>query len=851
MSTQNRDATSTDEQWCNGRLATLHSAHAGWAFGAEIFDALPCPMALVAPSGIVAEVNGAWCRLTGDDPEVDVGRPLWQRFSPAERSHLAALVDRYAHAGAPEPRPTVAGTQLRRADGHRVDVALRLGTTADDRTPRVLLVQLEPLAEDRERMVRRAVIGDQQLALATIARAVAAGGDLRRIARTVIAAVGRGTGCPLIGLWRRASRRESLLLVDGAGFSPAEHGKLSLSTEPTGLAGHTLRARNVVVVGGPSGTVAELPDVLTERGLTSGAAVGIYGTAGADGLLTVSAPHNQPLPTSVVRFLGIVGDLLSMAAQREGVDDLIAAERHRTTDTARELELLRRRHALAHDAAQLIDWRWSAPQPVEVDRRMSPPPQLSLAACLDGGPQAIVDAAVADDVEAVARELDTCMRLSTRLDTSVRLHTVDGITTVRLRGTVDRDHEGNVREITGVAAVLASPGTTANGNHATDQEQLAHVAHDLNNLLAAILGTAEQLVERGTDRRRLTAIVRAGRRARELVNGLESEHDAEHPLAGAYELADVVEQLRPLLPGLVGTDVTLTYALGHGARTSRPLRHETERILLNLISNSRDAIDGHGTIHIAVDTCIQLSDEIGSQAAPPVGSWARVTVADDGAGMPAADRSRIFEAGFTTKRSAQHAGLGLASVREIVGDAGGVIGISSAVGRGTTVEIYLPLAARETARLQPLRPRALAAGASVGERATHRTALLVDDEPAVRELLTELLERLDFAVIVAADGDDALAQAERLDRVDLLVSDLRMPGIDGLTLGRRLRRSHRHAAIVLLTGAPPSAPIADRKLRVVRKPFDWETLREAVLGLLPQPAPAADTLEPVYPAASG
>lgn len=855
MSTQNRDGTSTNDQRCNGREATLRSAHTGWTFGAEIFDALPSPMALVAPSGIVAEVNAAWCRLTGDDPEVDVGRPLWQRFSPAERSHLAALVDRYAHAGATERRPTVAGTQVRRADGHRIDVALRLGTTTDDRAPRVLLVQLEPLAEDRERMVRRAGTGDQQLALATIARAVAAGGDLRRIAGTVIAGVGRATGCPLVGLWRRASRRESLLLVDGAGFSPAEHGRLSLSTEPTGLAGHTLRARNVVVVGGPSGTVAELPEVLTDRGLTSGAAVGIYGTAGADGLLTVSAPHNQPLPASVVRFLGIVGDVLSMAAQREGVDDLITAERHRTTDVARELELLRRRHSLTHEAARLIDWRWSAPEQVEVDRRMSPPPQLSLAACLDGGPQAIVDAAVADDVEAVAEALDTCMRLSTELDTSVRLHTVDGITTVRLRGTVDRDRDGMVHEISGVAAVLATPeGAPATDDHTADDDRLANTAHDLNNLLAAILGTAEQLVERGADRRRLTAIVRAGRRARELVNGLHPEHDEEHPLAGTYELADVVEQLRPLLPGLVGTDVTLTYALGRGARTSRPARHEIERILLNLISNSRDAIDGHGTIDVAVDTCIQLSDEIGHQSAPPVGSWARVIVTDDGAGMPATDRSRAFEAGFTTKRSAQHTGLGLASVREVVGDAGGVIGIASAVGRGTAVEIYLPLAARETARLQPLRPRALAAGAVATSSDARRTALLVDDEPAVRQLLTELLERLGFAVAVAGDGDDALAQAQELDRVDLLVSDLRMPGIDGLTLGRQLRRSHRHAAIVLLTGAPPSAPIADRKLRVVRKPFDWETLREAVLGLLPAsstPAPAAETLEPMYPAASG
>lgn len=304
----------------------------------------------------------------------------------------------------------------------------------------------------------------------------------------------------------------------------------------------------------------------------------------------------------------------------------------------------------------------------------------------------------------------------------------------------------------------------------------------------------------------------------------------------------------------MGTDVTLTYALGRGARTSRPPRHEIERAVLNLVSNSRDALDGHGTIHIAVDTCIQLSDDGGNRPSPPIGSWARVTVTDDGAGMPSSDRSRVFEPGFTTKHSTKHAGLGLASVRDTVGGAGGVIGIASAVGRGTTVEIYLPLAARETARLQPLRPRALAAGPIVSDDGGGggRIALLVDDEPAVRELLAELLGRLDFTVTVAADGDSALAKAEELDRVDLVVSDLRMPGIDGLTLARQLRRTHRHAAIVLLTGAPPSAPIADRKLRVVRKPFDWETLRDAVQDLLPTTDPVTvDVLEPMYPAASG
>ncbi|CAN5900353.1 hypothetical protein BH23ACT10_BH23ACT10_10560 [soil metagenome] len=845
------------------------SAHADWTFGPEVFDALPSPMALVAASGIVAEVNTAWCRLTGDTADADVGRPLWQRFSPAERSRLADLVERYSHEGERDRRPAIAGTQLRRSDGRCIDVALRLGTTSSGPGPRILLVQLEPFAEDRDRTMRRPPgTGDRQLALTTVARTVAAGGDLRRVAATVLTTVARATACPLVGLWRRGAARESLVLVDGVGFPTSAHGRLTLEDTPTGLARHTLRARSVVIIGGPSGTVADLPHALRDHGVASGAAVGIHGTAGADGLLTVCAGHNQPLPPESIRFLAIVGDLLSMALQRESIDDLIAAERQRTTATARDLEQLRRRHELTTEATQAIEWRWVAPTTVQVGARTSPPLRLPLAACLDGGPQAIVDATVDDDVEQIADVLNTCLRLSNDLECTARLHTIDGVTTVRLRGAVDRGPDGTVHEISGYAAIVAPTRVatpSAPDDRGSQREQLAHTAHDLNNLLAAILGTAEHLVDGAHDRRRLTAIVRAGRRARELVAGLGPDQPQTHPLAGAYELADVVEQLRPLLPGLVGPQVRLDYTLGRGARTSGLTRDEVERILLNLISNSRDAMRAGGTIRIAVDTCIQLEPQAATRSAPPVGSWARLAVGDDGAGMPAADRSRVFEPGFTTKRTAQHAGLGLASVRDSVAAAGGVIGVASTVGRGTTVSIYLPLAAQEPVRLQPLRPTGRTVEPIAAEPtrsgptraqppqpqpAAHGVALLVDDEAAVRDLLATLLERLGFTVKVAADGERALEVADGIDDLALMVSDLRMPGIDGLTLGRRMRELHAGVAIILLTGAPPPAPIADRRLRVVRKPFDWETLRDAVRSLSDPPA-ATPALEPMYPAASG
>lgn len=841
-----------------GPAAGERSTPPAGMFAPHVFMAMPSPTALLAPSGIVVEVSTEWQRLTGDIEATDIGAPLWRRFASAERSHIAALVQRVRETvdEAYDTRPLVSGTQIRHVDGRRLDVALRLGATRDSGAL-VLIAQVELLAGQRRDGGRRPGTGDRHLALATIARSVATGSDIRRIGDTVISSVARATGCPLVGLWRRATRHESFVLVDGLGFGTGARGNLVVEGDAGGLADHTIRSRGVVVIGGPTGTAARIPRALTERGVTSGVAVALHGIAGGDGLLTVNAAHNQPMDPDDIRFLAIVGDLLSMALQREGVDDLIGGERRRTADVARDLAALERRHRLAAAVADLRDWTWRAPAPVSTDRRIDPPPRWSAQACLDGGPQALVDCAVEDDIDDLARALNATLGRGDDLDVTTRLRTTDGVVPVRLRGTVERDSDGRTRQITGLAAIGAAPDVVTPepagppDPPAVCDGRLEHTAHDLNNLLAAMLGTAEQLVEHGADRRRLTAIVRAGRRARALVAGLRPGHDEDHPLAGAYDLADAVEQLRPLLHGLVGRDVRLVFQLGRGARTIHPSRDEVERILLDLVANSRDALSDDGTVVVATDTCIQLDDDRDGPHAPPVGSWARLRVCDNGVGMTAADCGRVLEPGFTTKSGTHHSGLGLAAVRDTVAAAGGAVRIDSAPGRGTVVDIYLPLAARQGVRLQPLRPAALGQGAVAPQDQQSRVALVADDEPALRELLGELLERLGFTVVAAADGPAALLAARELDRLDLVVSDLLMPQMNGLELARRIRTVHRRTAIVLLSGAPPKTPIADRNLRVLRKPFEWTDLRDAVASLTPVPVTPAAELEAPSPAVGG
>jgi signal transduction histidine kinase/CheY-like chemotaxis protein len=802
--------------------------------------AVPTPTAIVAQSGIIVEVNTSWRRLTGDRAGSDVGDPLWRRFAPAERAHIVALIERLRDTpdGPADAAPTVAGTQIRDVDGRRIDVALRLASARDGGP--LLVAQAEPLTGTRLAGVRRPGTGDRQLALAAIARAVSTGTDVSRIARSVIPTVARATGCALVGLWRRASWQEAFVLVDGIGFSAEARGTMMLEGHDGGLAAHTVRSRSAVVIGGPTGTAAQMPRALTDLGVSSGVAVPLYGVAGADGLLMVSATHNQPIDADDIRFLSIVGDLLTVALQRGGIDELIAGERQRTATVARDLERLQRQHGLARAVVDLRDWCWSHPTQVMTGVRDGPQQRWSVQQCLEAGPQGLVDCAVADDADDAARTINAALADHATLELTVRLRTADGIVPLRLRGGIERDESNAVRRIWGVA-VADPPRPPSHDAHAP----LTHTAHELNNLLAAVLGTAEQLAERGAHRRQMTAIVHAGRRARRLIAGLRPDHDVEHPLAGAYDLAEVVEQVRPLLHGLVGPNVRLAFELDRAACTSRLPREQVECILLDLVSNSADALSdagegerqraggrgSDGTVLIATDTCLWLERTPG---APPAGNWARLRVRDNGAGMTASDRDRAFAPGFTTKAGEDHGGLGLATVHTTVAAAGGVIGVDSAPDRGTTIDVYLPAAAQEAARLHPVRA-ALPSTTSTTGAAPHagaRVALIADDESSVRGLMCELLSRMGFHVAVAADGVGALARARELDRVDLLVSDLRMPQMDGLDLGRRVRDIHAGAAIVLLTGAPLTRRVTEHDLVILRKPFEWNDLRDAVLSVM-------------------
>jgi PAS domain S-box-containing protein len=328
---------------------------------------------------------------------------------------------------------------------------------------------------------------------------------------------------------------------------------------------------------------------------------------------------------------------------------------------------------------------------------------------------------------------------------------------------------------------------------AQKMEAVAHlaggVAHDFNNLLMAIGAAGELLAMHGDDKTRELAglIDRAKDRGARLTRQLLTfaRKDVTQPRALAP--AQVVRDAEPLLRGLISERIDLDLDL----RESRPIvadPGQLEQILLNLVGNARDAMPAGGRIAIEVG---DAETPIGGVAPP----WVLLRVRDSGSGMSEGVRARIFEPFFTTKPRDKGTGLGLATVHGIVTQNGGLVEVESAPGAGSCFTISWP-ASLEAVASKPA-PVALPWERLLGTV----TVLLVEDNTDARELLRMLLEQSGYRVLEAADGESALAILDDpTRRVDLLLSDVVMPGISGIEVARQAREAHPDIAVVLMTG---------------------------------------------------
>lgn len=364
------------------------------------------------------------------------------------------------------------------------------------------------------------------------------------------------------------------------------------------------------------------------------------------------------------------------------------------------------------------------------------------------------------------------------------------------------------------------------------------MAHDFNNLLNVIMGYTEllarSLAEADTRRTRIEHILQAAARAGTLTRSLLAFGRKPVQQAQVIDFNALVRETEWMLRRLIGEDVELVLQLGEDVGSVKVDPGQLEQVLLNLAVNARHAMLRGGTLTLATDTA--SPDRPAGEPSGEPGDHVRVTVTDTGVGMDAETQARIFEPFFTTRSREEGSGLGLATVSGIVQQSGGVIEVESAPGQGTTFRVYLP---RVDEAPKP-KPEPEPAPTRLGPRG-HETLLLVEDQAPLREILREALQLLGYRVLVAADGEAAIATARRVrGRLDLLVTDVVMPRLDGCELARRLSAERPGLRVLYMSGH--GLDTATRRGMVegstlLEKPFSTETLSLRVREALDRPRP--------------
>ncbi|MGE0456117.1 MAG: PAS domain S-box protein [Vicinamibacteria bacterium] len=356
------------------------------------------------------------------------------------------------------------------------------------------------------------------------------------------------------------------------------------------------------------------------------------------------------------------------------------------------------------------------------------------------------------------------------------------------------------------------------------------VAHDFNNILGVITGYGElaqrQLAAGHPARARVDEIVKAAARAADLTHQLLAFSRRQIMQPRALDLNGLIAGSQAMLGRLLGEHLELVVRLGSELGTVMADPGQIEQVVLNLALNARDAMPKGGSLTLETSN-VELDEAYAAAHAPAVrGRYVMLAVSDTGIGMDPETQQRIFEPFFTTKPEGQGTGLGLATVYGIVKQSGGFIWVYSEPGRGTTFKVYLP-------RLDQPAQHAAAAGPTGEAPRGVETILLVEDTETLREVIREILEERGYTLLLALDGEEALALARAHDGpIDLLLTDVVMPKLGGRDLALRLSETRPAMRVLYMSGYTDGAisqhGILGEGLALLEKPFSADRLARAV-----------------------
>jgi PAS domain S-box-containing protein len=392
--------------------------------------------------------------------------------------------------------------------------------------------------------------------------------------------------------------------------------------------------------------------------------------------------------------------------------------------------------------------------------------------------------------------------------------------------TAERRIERRLRD----AERLQSVGTLAGG-----------VAHEVNNQMTTVLGFGEFILRAlGPEHPQaadLRIVLTAADRTARITHQLLTFSRKQVTQPRVVDLHALALGLRPVLQQLLGSDKELVITGAQDTRRVSVDPTQIEQVLINLVANARDATGTGARVTIGVENAEAIGAVSGERdVAIAPGHYVLLTVSDTGRGMDVDTLARVFEPFFTTKDVGEGTGLGLSMVYGIVKRHGGYVWAESAPGRGTTMKLYWP-ATPDAAAMDPGAHAGASAAGGVAEAGPSATVLVVEDEPAVRELVVRILEAEGYQVLAAEDGRAALKLLDRHPvRLDLVLTDVLMPQMNGRQLGDTLHAQDPGLPILYMSGdigettaarhlVPEGAPF-------LRKPFSPSQLMEHVAAVL-------------------
>lgn len=359
------------------------------------------------------------------------------------------------------------------------------------------------------------------------------------------------------------------------------------------------------------------------------------------------------------------------------------------------------------------------------------------------------------------------------------------------------------------------------------------IAHDFNNILTTIVASASLMQRHVREddplRRHLDRIFAAAERASSLTKGLLAYSRKSVNKTVPVKLNAIVDNIHKLFVRLIPENIEFTCALTDEELTIMGDSGQIEQIMMNLITNARDAMPEGGELTIRTGSIVVDQEFVAVRGLGTPGRYAVLSVADSGVGMDAKTRERIFEPFFTTKEVGKGTGLGLSMVYGIVRQHGGFINVSSETGHGTVFEVYFPVTDSDV--------RESADRAIDLPKVAERTILVVEDDNLVRQILTDVLSSSGYRVIEAVDGEDGIAKfLEHRDEVHLLISDIMMPKKSGIETYREIRKIRDDIKVIFISGYSSAATkeILAEGLTYMAKPVSPRALLAKIREVLTQ-----------------